>query len=68
MFGQSGFGGLSTEDSTNAAAGPSVTQVDGDETDADVSYRNEWSVRWLTSSGYSLPRPMGRFMFVYRRG
>ena len=37
MSGESGFGRLPTNDNANAAAGPSVTQVDGEETDADVS-------------------------------
>lgn len=37
MFGSNPFGALADEQPSNAVAGPSLSQVDGEETDADVS-------------------------------
>jgi hypothetical protein len=68
MFGESGFGGLSTDDKQNAAAGPSLTQVDGEETDADVSRTAVHRHIRLTASSCNYPRQMVKCTCVFRSG
>lgn len=58
MFGENSFGGLSTGDSTNAVAGPSLTQVDGEETDAEVSNLSPYMAFRLRRSSCSWRRRM----------